>query len=131
MSEHPRSMDKESMPAVTEDDLAKGWAASLEEREQRRSGLSRIMARKRVANRIGVSPGTLENLHRDRIKGVRGWVLMKLRAAALADLQREIEAHQHELATIALHPGCALGGAVEEVAKGLARLKAAALELRS
>ena len=131
MTKHPQPADKKTMAAVTEDDLARGWAAKLEEREQSRTGLSRSLARKRVASRIGVSPGTLENLQRDRIKGVRGWVLSKLRAAALADLQREIEAHQHELATIALHPGCALGGAVEEVAQGLARLKSMAAELRS
>lgn len=119
------------MAAVTEDELARGWAAKLERREQDRTGLSRSLARKRVASRIGVSPGTLENLHRDRIKGVRSWLMTKLRAAVLAELQREIEAHQHELATIALNPGCALAGAVQEVDEGLSRLKSMAAELRS
>ncbi len=85
------------MSAVTSDSLARDWARRLETKEAQRSGLSLGVARKRVAGRLGILPGTLENLSRERIKGVRHWIFLALHEAVKAELKREMAAHEHEL----------------------------------
>jgi len=85
------------MSAVTSDSLARDWARQLEVGEAKRTGLPLNAARKRLAARIGILPGTLENLSRDRLKGVRQWVYSALHEAVKAELRREIAAHTHEL----------------------------------
>ena len=111
------------MNAVTQDDLAQRWVERLERRTADLLGVNRLQARRRVADRTGIPAGSLENIVRGRCKGVRAWIFDRLRAAALADLQREITAHEHELAAIARHPGGDLGGQVAAVAEALAGLK--------
>lgn len=62
------------------------------ESEERR--VTRPVAMKAIAGRIGVAPGTLEGIKRERTKGVRAWVLEKLHAALSAEigrLQRELD----------------------------------------
>lgn len=51
-------------------------------------GVSKPDATRRLAQRIGVAPGTLENIARERSKGVRAWVWGKLNAALLAEIER-------------------------------------------
>lgn len=84
------------MSAVDIDQTTSRWADRLEEREQRRSGTSRAQARKALAQRIGVSAGTLENLKRQRLKGVKAWVRDRIRAAILRELELEIQGLEHE-----------------------------------
>ena len=69
---HHLADDKMSVVAL--DEAARRWAGELEEREARRSGVSRVQARRIVARRTGLAPGTLENIKNRRTKGVRGWV---------------------------------------------------------
>lgn len=69
----------------------------LEETESRQSGLNLEKARPVVASRIGILPGTAENLRRGRTKGVRGWVEQRITAAFIRGLEHEIRRLQSEL----------------------------------
>ena len=76
-----------------------------------------------MARRLGTAPGTLENLSRSRLKGVREWLYSKLLSAVVAEVEREIAALNHEHQTL-----LALGKgrddrAMQEVVAGLARLR--------
>lgn len=121
---HPPPRDIEPMSAIASDELARSWARRIERNEARRLGLPIAAARKRVAYRLGVAPGTLENLSRDRMKGVRLWLFDTLKAAVVADLRREIAAHEHELAALARDSRGDLGGSLAEAEAGLVRLRA-------
>ncbi len=83
-----------AIAAINEE--ARAWATKLERREIERSGCSVPAARKAVARKIGVAPGTLENIARRRTKGVRGWIVEALRVAFVQELQKEIERLSHE-----------------------------------
>lgn len=61
-----------------------------------RLGTSRAFARKSVARELRVAPGTLENITRQRTKGVRGWIADTIRGALVRELEREIERLTHE-----------------------------------
>lgn len=74
-----------------------GWVESLEKREAARSGQPVREARVRLANRIGVMPGTLENIRRKRVKEARVGVFEKVRRAFIRSLEDEIAALTHEL----------------------------------
>lgn len=76
---------------------ARDWASALEEREQTRSGVSRPNARRSVARRIGVAPGSLENLCRGRSKGVRAYLYEAIRAAFIRECEHEMARLAHEL----------------------------------
>lgn len=71
-------------------DAARVLAEGLELREQRRNGGSRQQARERVARRVGIAPGTLYNLARDRLKKLDADLRHQLAAYAIRDLQHEI-----------------------------------------
>ena len=90
---YPRNEDE--MSAI--DSAARDWTAALEDRERSRSGASLPIARRAVARRLGVAPGSLENLRRGRTKGVRAWLFERLRAAFIREAQQEINRLQHEL----------------------------------
>ena len=120
---HPSSEDKPSA-----DILARRWARQLEDAEIARYGVPRNIARARVARLIGASPGTLENLSRNRLKGVREWLYAKLLDAVTAQARRELTVLQHEYETL-----LALGQgrddrAAQEVAQSIARLRAVLME---
>jgi len=72
------------------------WSHLLEEREKRR-GMKLPDARRSVANKIGVSPGTLENLSRGRFKSLRLNIVEAIRNAVIRELESEIAALSHEL----------------------------------
>lgn len=61
---------------------------------------SRAVARRSIAREVRVAPGTLENITRQRTKGVRGWIADTIRGALVRELQREIERLNHELRTL-------------------------------
>lgn len=87
----------EKMSACTYTDHARDWGRSLEDREKARTGLPLAQARGRVANRLGVLPGTLENLRNGRAKEVASHVYARLRAAVITELEREIQRLSHEI----------------------------------
>lgn len=87
----PSDRDNSSMPTVA------SWSTELDQREQLRNGGNIASARKRVARRIGVAPGTLENIRRGRTKGVRNWIVSKIYDALMSEKQNEIRRLTHEL----------------------------------
>ena len=113
------------MSAITTDDYARTWSTRLVDTEMRRSGLTASAARARVASRIGSTPGTLENLSRNRLKGVREWLFSRLFDAVVAEVEREIAALQHEhetLLALGKRPDCR---EVQAVVASLDRLRSA------
>ena len=72
-------------------------ARVIEDQEARRLGIPVASARARVANRIGVAPGTLENFRRLRTKVVPNWLMNRIRAEFIAVLQSEIQRLEHEI----------------------------------
>lgn len=116
------------MNAASADLQAQEWARSLEDRERARSSLPLQGARKIVARHLGVSPGTLENLRRGRIKDVRAGLLERLRTAVVRELETEIGRLNHELEMA--RAGCR-GASADEIASMVAetdRLRALAGE---
>ena len=94
------------MNATAIDISAQTFARRLEDREQERSGVLLPVARMTVARRTGVAAGTLENLRRGRIKGVREWIVAALRAALISEVEADIARAQHELTVLkASHRG--------------------------
>ena len=100
MMKHHLADDKMSVVAL--DEAARRWAGELEERGARRSGVSRVQARRIVARRTGLAPGTLENIKNRRTKGVRGWVLGVLQAAYVREIENEIARLSDELDMVRL-----------------------------
>lgn len=78
-------------------DGARSLAEACVAREASRHGLSRDIARNRVAGRLGWPPGTLYNLLRDRLKKLDGDLREQLTAYAIKDLKHEIEGLTREL----------------------------------
>lgn len=97
---HPSAEDDRSMSTLAIDLSAENFARRLEDRERERGGVSLPVARAAVARRTGVSAGTLENLRRGRIKGVREWIAERLRAALIAELEADIVRAEHELTVL-------------------------------
>ena len=85
--------DPDALRAAT-----RALAKRLESRERERRGGTRQQVRVRVASRVGVAPGTLETLLRDRLKRLEGWVIARIARAAIADLEREARLNETELA---------------------------------
>jgi hypothetical protein len=83
--------------ALAEASEAQNLVKILVDQEARRVG-DRIVARQRVARSVGVSPGTIENLQRNRLKRISGWLRDALRARVIRELEAEIARLQHELA---------------------------------
>jgi transcriptional regulator with XRE-family HTH domain len=79
------------------DATARGWAMRLEDAERKRSGCTLPAARGAVAARLGVAPGTLENIRRGRTKGVRASIFERLCLAVADDIQGEIARLEHDL----------------------------------
>ena len=90
----PTENDRLSLAFV---DDARAWSMALEEREQKRSGLSLADARRIVARRANVAPGTLENLRKRRLKSSDvGWYT-RLRLLLIEELKQEMREHDREI----------------------------------
>jgi len=85
-----------SNAAVIEAIEAGRIARALVDRERSR-GNDRAHARANVARAIGAAPGTIENLTRDRLKSIAGWLRDALRALIIKETEAEIKRLQHEL----------------------------------
>ncbi len=113
----PRTTDQETRLMTAAFDLSEAsrFALSLEKRERERIGDTRE-ARRAVASRVGVAPGTIENLRRGRLKSIEGWVRDRLRAAFIRELEAEIARLEHELALLRQcggHPAADQVGEIE------------------
>jgi hypothetical protein len=98
------------------------FARTVEDSEARRLGIPVTSARKRVADRLGVAPGTLENLRRQRTKMVPNWLMNRMRIEFIATLQAKIQRLEHEI-HIARQTG--MDHRDDELAKAEAQLAAA------
>lgn len=78
-------------------DRARGWERVLVGKESARSGRSSNAARQRVASKVGVAPGTLENLRRGRLKDITAHLYAKLHASVIAELEAELRHVEQEL----------------------------------
>lgn len=95
MSHPPK--DKTTMSAVEFDAFSRQSVRFLEDHAAEQGSMPVGVARKIVARRIGVSPGTLEGIRKGRTKGVREWVAERIRAAFIRELEAEIARLSHEL----------------------------------
>jgi hypothetical protein len=79
------------------DQAVRSDLSRLEEIRAARLQASRAHARASVARETRLAPGTLENIKRQRTKGVRGWIADTIRGALVRELEREIARLNHEL----------------------------------
>jgi hypothetical protein len=106
--------------------VARQWLDRLEAQEARRFGVAKPIARARVAKRLGVAPGTLENVARGRLKGLTVRVFNRLQAAVIDALEADKQGLEHEI-FLARQGGvdararavCAAEAALEEARKVL------------
>lgn len=122
--------DKSSLRAAMNSTLQlSDWIGRLETRE-RAGGLAAAPARARVARRLEVAPGTLENLRKGRAKRAVAGLFERARRAVEAALLSEAKALEHE---IILVRSCGVDGddhAVREAAASLAHARAILSEAR-
>lgn len=78
-------------------DRARGWTKLLEDKEAERTGVRLTEARPAVSRRIGVPPGTLENLRNGRLKAIAVHWYDRLRAGVVKELEAEVRHLEHEL----------------------------------
>jgi len=69
----------------------------LEDREAARTGHPISIARRVLAWRLKVSPGTLENVRRGRTKEPKASLVEKVSNALVEELQKEMAALAHEI----------------------------------
>lgn len=118
----PTESDKLSLAFI---DDARTWSMALEAREQKRSGVSLADARRIVARRAEVSPGTLENLRKRRLKSSDvGWYT-RLRLLLIEELKQEMRAHDREIKTLMALGADPLSGAMAEAQAGLQAIQEA------
>lgn len=85
------------MNAMSDISTVNQFATTLEDAEARRLGINTAAARKKIASRLGISPGTLENIRRLRTKVVPNWLMNKVRLELILVLQSEIQRLEHEV----------------------------------
>ncbi len=83
--------------AMAEASEAMNLANILVQQEVRRSGVKPKRARENVARSLGTAPGTIENLQRNRLKSIAGWLRDALRARVLRELEAEHSRIEHEI----------------------------------
>ncbi len=117
--------DRTTMNAVAYVEQARGWAKTLEDRARHDGAPTITDARQAVSHRTGVSPGTLENLRKNRLKAVAAHVYDSLRGGVIRALEAELQHLEHELTILrqtGVHPG---SDATAAVATDIARVRLA------
>jgi uncharacterized hydantoinase/oxoprolinase family protein len=118
---HHRNRD---MSATDYTDRARGWGSFIEKRERLRNGRSTEDARRRIASKVGVTPGTLENLRKGRLKSIAAHVYDRLHLLFVTELRAEEAAHEHELETLMATGADPRGSEVAEVEANLRKIRA-------
>ena len=105
------------------DQAVRSDLSRLEVIRAKSSSASIAHARASIARETRIAPGTLENIKRQRTKGVRGWIADTIRGALVRELQREITRLNHELEMLlqrgASHRDCEM----EQVGADIARVR--------
>lgn len=113
------------MTATAYLDRAKNWTRTLEDHEALRSGVKVKEARTIVARKVGIAPGTLENLRNGRVKAIAAHIYDRLRAAVIGDLETELRRLTHELQILRQTGVDPRDSEMAEVASDLAKVRAA------
>jgi hypothetical protein len=113
-----------TVTAVFVDD-ARGWARRLEDAEAARRHVPVEDARPIVARKLGIAPGTLTSLRKNRLKDISAAVYAKLNQAVEGLLARELAALEHELHVVKSKGFSAGEGDLAAVAEDIARVRAA------
>lgn len=96
-SNHDGYVESKPMNAMSDVATINRYARRIEDVEAKRLGVRVCQARERVASKIGVSPGTLENLRRLRTKIVPHWLMTRIREEFVSVLHSEIQRLEHEI----------------------------------
>ena len=86
-----------TVSAVAYLDNAREWARRLEEAEAARAGLPVEEVRPKVAGRLGIAPGTLTSLRKNRLKSISAYAYGTLNKAVERLLERQLAHLTHEL----------------------------------
>jgi hypothetical protein len=108
--------DRTTMTAAAYVERARGWAMTLEDRARHDGAPTLEDARVTVSRHTGVSPGTLENLRKNRLKAVSAHVYENLRRGVIRALEAELRHLEHELHVLrqtGAHPASDATTAVE------------------
>lgn len=92
----PKGMEKMSI-AERFEICARNWLGFVEMSEAEMLGVPREEARPLLAARMQEAPGTLENLFRGRLKGIRVTLYEKARREFIRAVEREIGKLENEL----------------------------------
>ena len=111
--------------AVAYVDNARDWARRLEDDEAARAGLPVEDARSIVARRLGIAPGTLTSLRKNRLKSISAHVYDTLNRAAARALERQLVQLEHELHLVKQQGLDARSDAVAAVETDIARVRSA------
>jgi len=76
---------------------ARKWVVTIEDHHVRALKQPLPIARKHVARKVGIPPGTLENIRRGRLKGIRQHVADRLQAFMIRHTEAEINKLANEL----------------------------------
>lgn len=113
----PRKEDKSSMSVFA-------WADDLERREAQKRGVPRVQARPFLASKMGLLPGTLENIVRKRIKEPKQRIVDAVRNAFIRELEAEIQSLTHSLEMARLTSAHPASDEIREAETLLAQAKA-------
>lgn len=97
----------------------------------RSGGLDAPAARRRVAARLGVSPGTLENIRKGRVKRLVPGLIERARDMVVAALLSELRALEHDVVVVRARALDADRDAVAEMVALAQRARALADEVRA
>lgn len=123
MCREPRIKSPMSVVANVAD--AQRFTERLETIEAQRSGAPLTVVRPTVARRLGVAPGTLENIRRGRIKDVRKGVFDSLKDGLIRELQAEMRRYEFELQILRQTGTDPRSPEISEVEAGLAQARKA------
>jgi len=76
---------------------AREWVISIEDHHAKAIGQTLPVARKHLARKVGIAPGTLENIRRGRLKEIRRQVADRLQSFMIRHLETEINKLANEL----------------------------------
>lgn len=106
------------MSLVTfDDDAAFEWVVEQVECQRRTSCETRPQARAAAAQAIGIAPGTVENIDRGRLKGLRSWVRDRIQDHKIKSLEAEFVRIERELA---ITRRCGSRASAEQIRKACA-----------
>lgn len=97
MSIHKTGINDPMSVATFDDDAAREWVVD-QVKARRPAHKDKPSTRIALADEIGLAPGTIENIERERHKGLRGWMRDRIQAHKIKWLEAEFARIEQELA---------------------------------